>query len=111
MNRNTSSSSLNPRGGFASSSSSGSPIRAPTPIVPLREAPESKGSPISEISSNLSKQDIDRLYDIYHIPQKTFRVFSPSPLHEQCDPCERHYYSLRRATQVGSPVPSRPIFC
>lgn len=76
MNRDTSSSSLG--GSPTSSSSSDSPIHAPAPIVPLRATHKSEGGLISDVPSELSEQDVDRLNSQYQISQESFRVFALS---------------------------------
>lgn len=55
------------------------PIRAPAPIVPLREALKNEGESLSAIPSIFSKYDMDHLHNTYNIPRESFQIFAPSP--------------------------------
>lgn len=109
MNRNTSS-SLSPRGDSTSSSYFNGPISASAPIVLLREAPKNEGDLISDTQSVLSKRDIDRLYDTYHISQEAFCVFAPFSSIRVIDQIPVKDTIIVFDIEGGSPIPSRSIF-
>lgn len=76
MNVSTSSSSSD--GSSTLSSSSDGPIRAPTPIAPLKVAHENNGPLINDIPFMLIEKDVDRLYNFYQIPKDLFWVYAPN---------------------------------
>lgn len=110
MNRNTSS-SLSPRWDSTSSSYFNGLISASAPIVLLREAPKNEGDLISDTYSVLSKRDIDRLYDTYHISQEAFCVFAPFSSIRVIDQILVKDTIMVFDIEGGSPIPSRSIFC
>lgn len=109
MNRDTSSC---PSGISISSSSSNGLIRAPAPIVSLREAPENKSGLLSDISSSFLEYDVDHLHDTYHIPREFFRILASSPcIHANDLILVGDTNCVRRAVEGGSPLLLKPFFC
>lgn len=76
MNKNSSSSFSSSGGSLTSSSSSGGPLCIP--VFSLRVVYDNKSILVNDISSVLTKKDVDRLHDHYQISQEIFRVYAPT---------------------------------
>lgn len=94
------------------SSSSGNPIHAPAPIIPLKAIHDNDNLLVNDILSILTERDVDRLHDHYQISRKIFKVYAPHsnvPVDKQT-PAEDTIMIYEEQLKVGLWFPMDPLF-